>query len=224
MTKLLPWVMMPSDWIIRGELQQFHWASEIGANNIAALMTFALILHRADRESGIARLIYDDIELATSLSRSKISAGLEILGKRKLIVREPEGRSTYKLCEFNPSSSWAKFPALRLYRDGQIPFFYELNLRKRAELDAMKLWYLIAARRDKKDNLAKVTYDQITELTGIPRDRIKTALSLLAANGIVYIEHVPSRHSEYGIANAYRIPQIDSFSPHGDSRTGIDRT
>jgi hypothetical protein len=221
MTKLLPWVMMPSDWIMEGGLQQFRWASESGANNIAALMSFAPILHRADRVSGVARLTYDDLKLATSLSRSKISAGLEILEKRKLIEREPEGRSTYKLCDFNPSGGWAKFPALRLYRDGSISFFYELNLRKRAELDAMKLWYFITARRDNDDNLAKVTYDHVTELTGIARERVKTALSLLAANGMVHIEHIPSRYSEYGIANAYRIPQIDSSRHMGTVGRGM---
>ncbi|SFH55928.1 hypothetical protein SAMN05216299_12226 [Nitrosospira sp. Nsp14] len=221
MAKLLPWVMMPSDWIMEGGLQEFRWAAEIGANNVAALMTFAPTLHRADRVSGVARLTYNDFELTTSLSRTKISAGLEILWKRRLIEREPEGRSTYKLCEFSPSGGWAKFPALRLYRDGRIPFFYELNLRKRTELDAMKLWYFIAARRDNDDNLAKATYDQITELTGIARDRLKTALSLLAASGMVHIEHVPSRQSEYGIANAYRIPQIDSSRHKGTVGRGL---
>jgi DNA-binding transcriptional ArsR family regulator len=221
MAKLLPWVMMPSEWIADGGLKHFIWGPEIGANNVAALMALAPILHHADRESGITRLTYNDLERTTSLSRAKIAAGLEVLEKRSLIEREPEGRSTYKIAEFNSSNGWAKFPALRLYRDGRIPFFNELNLRKRAELDAMKLWYFIAARRDNDDNLAKATYDQITNSTGIPRDRLKTALSLLAANGMVHVEHVPSRHSEYGIANAYRLPQIESSRHMGTVGRGL---
>jgi hypothetical protein len=146
---------------------------------------------------------------------------LEVLEERSLIEREPEGRSTYKIAGFNPSYGWAKFPALRLYRDGRISFFNELNLRKRAELDAMKLWYFIAARRDHDDNLAKATYDQITDSTGIPRDRLKAALSLLAANGMVHVEHLPSRHSEHGIANAYRLPQIESSRHMGTVGRGL---
>jgi DNA-binding transcriptional ArsR family regulator len=221
MKKILPWVMMPSNWINEGGLKEFRWASEVGANNIAALMAFAPILHCTDRKSGISRLTYNDLELATSLSRTKISAGLDILTQRNLIEREPEGRSTFGICEFNPCEGWAKFPAQRLYRESQVPFFYEFNLRKRTELDALKLWYFIAARRDNNDNLAKVTYDQIKDFTGIARDRIKAGLSLLAVNGMVHIEHIPSRRSDYGIANAYRIPQIDGFRHMGTVGRGL---
>ncbi|MEE4011287.1 hypothetical protein V1T76_04450 [Roseibium sp. FZY0029] len=223
MAKLLPWVMMPSEWILEGGLKEFRWAAEVGANNIAALVTLAPILHHADRESGIARLTYDEFERITSLSRTKIASGLELLADRQLIEREPEGRSTYQICDFNPSFGWAKFPALRLYRSGQIPFFHDLNLRKRTELDAMKLWYFIAARRDNDVNLAKATYDQIEELTGIVRDRIKAGLSLLAANSLVHVEHIPSRHSEYGIANAYRLPQIDASRHMGNVGRGLTK-
>ena len=42
---------------------------------------------------------------------------------------------------------------------------------------------------------------------GGARDRIKTGISLLAANGMIHVEHVPSRQSEYGVANAYWLPQ-----------------
>jgi hypothetical protein len=61
MAKLLPWVMMPSQWIADGGLKHFVWGPEIGANNVAALMAFAPILHHADRESGITRLTYNDL-------------------------------------------------------------------------------------------------------------------------------------------------------------------
>lgn len=65
------------------------------------------------------------------------------------------------------------------------------------------------------------TYDQITDSTGIPRDRIKTALSQLAANGMVHVEHVPSRHSEHVIANAYRLPQIECSRHMGTVGRGL---
>ena len=221
MAKLLPWVMMPSEWIVSGGLKKFLWGGEGGPANVAALMTLAPILHRADRVSGIAHLTYDVLELTTSRSRSKIAAGLVVLEEHGLIEREPAGRSSYRLCEFNPSAGWAKFPAAGLYREGRISFFDEFHLRKRVELDALKLWYFFAARRDNDVNLAKVTYDQISELTGIARDRIKSGLSLLAANGMIHVEHIPSRHSDYGIANAYRLPQIQSSRHMGTVGRGI---
>ncbi|MFY9351155.1 MAG: hypothetical protein WBL20_04770 [Sphingobium sp.] len=221
MAKLLPWVMMPSQWVDQGKLTQLRWGKENGADYVAALMAFAPILHSMDRESGISHITYDRLQLATSLSRTKISDGLCALEKMGLIEREVAGRSTFQVCNFNPSFGWAKFPARQLYRDGRISFFEELHLRKRSELDALKLWYLFIARRDNEVNLAKVTYDQITEMTGIARDRIKTGASLLAANGMIHVEHLPSRHSEYGVANAYRIPQIDSAHHMGNVGRGL---
>lgn len=221
MSKLLPWVMMPSQWILAGGLKRFRFDEELGAANIAALMTLAPILHRANRFTGIARVTYNDFEVATSRSRSKIAAGLKVLELHGLIEREPEGRSSYQLCNFNPSSGWAKFPALKLYREGRITCFDEFHLRKRAELDALKLWYFFAARRDDEVNLAKATYDQISDLTGIARERIKSGLSMLAANGMIHVEHIPSRQSEYGIANAYRLPQIQGSRHMGTVGRGI---
>ena len=181
----------------------------------------APLLHNADRANGSGKLTYDQLELASSLSRHKISAGLSVLEARGIVEREPYGRSTYQLVGFNPSYGWAKFPALALYRDGSISFFHELKLRKRVELDALKLWYFLAARRDNEVNLAKVTYDQIVDCTGISRERIRSGISLLAANGLIHVEHIPSRHSEYGVANAYRLPQIESSRHMGTVGRGI---
>jgi len=221
MAKLLPWVIMPSEWIRNGGLKKFKWAGESPSDNTAALMTLAPILHRADRETGLAKLTYDDLQLATTLSRSKISAGLEMLEHRKLIERGHDGRSTFLLSDFNPSFGWAKLPARDLYRDKTVMFFEELKLRSRVELEALKLWYFFAARRDNDVNLAKVTYDHITDGTGIRRERIKGGLSLLAANAMVHVERIPSRHSEYGVANAYRLPQIDPSRHMGSVGRGM---
>lgn len=221
MTKLLPWVMMPSAWINEGGLREFRWGGNNGSNGAAALMVLAPILHRADRATGTAHLTYNALEAATTLSRTKIAAGLAVLENRGIVERAQLGRSNYNLCNFDPSSGWAKFPASGLYRSGQISFFDEFNLRKRAELDSLKLWYLFAARRDNAVNLAKVTYDQIEALTGIPRDRIKSGLSLLAANGLIHVEHIPSQNSDYGVASAYRLPQIDSSRHMGSTGRGL---
>ncbi len=221
MAKLLQWVKLPSEWILDHGLRQMRWDQTLGANNIAALMVLAPILHRADPQSGLARITYDELALATSLSRSKISEGLGVLDHMGLIEREPQGRSTIRIRNFDPKGGWAKFPAQRLYSDGQIVFFNELHLRKIVELDALKLWYFLAARRDNSDNLAKATYDQITEITGIARVRLKSAISLLAANMLVHVERIPTRTNDYGVAQAYRLPQIDSGRHMGTIGRGM---
>lgn len=117
-------------------------------------MVLASILHFANRSEGWARLTYDDFELTTSLSRTSISSGLSVLESGGIIGRGTHGRNTFLLRNFNPASGWAKFPALRLYQGGQIAFFRELHLRKRTELEGLKLWYFLAARRDNDVNLA----------------------------------------------------------------------
>lgn len=209
MTRLLPWVMMPTKWVLDGRLKSLSWGKDFGPSNLAALIVLAPLLHNMDRTSGTSQITYDRLQRATSLSRHKIAEGLEVLKQMEIIDASEKGRSNYQIADFDPSMNWAKFPASKLYRDGRISFFDELNLRKRVELDAMKLWYFFAVRRDNDVNLAKVTYDQISDGTGIPRERLKSGVSLLAANSLVHVEHIPSRHSEYGVANAYRLPQID---------------
>lgn len=221
MARLLPWVMMPSKWILNGGLRAFVWDRDVGSKNLAALMVLAPILHNMDRDSGISQLTYDQFEASTSLSRHKISDGISVLKARDIISDSGLGRSRYAVSNFDPQSGWAKFPAKSLYAGSSIRFFEELKLRKRTELDALKLWYLFAARRDNDVNLAKITYDQIVRETGIMRERIKSGLSLLAANAVIHVEHIPSRHSEYGVANAYRLPHLDSSRHMGTVGRGL---
>jgi hypothetical protein len=64
--------------------------------------------------------------------------------------------------------------------------------------------------RDRKSNLANISYDTIERYTGIARQRIKSATSLLAALSMVYVEQTLSTHSDFGISNAYRIDGVES--------------
>jgi hypothetical protein len=53
--------------------------------------------------------------------------------------------------------------------------------------------------------------------TGISRDKIRTALSLLVTHATVHVDHIPSGTSKYGVSNAYRIPHIRSHVHMGTS-------
>ncbi|RYG89855.1 MAG: hypothetical protein EON59_01010 [Alphaproteobacteria bacterium] len=202
--KLPQFTKMPLAWINDGRIKKFRWASE-GSDNLAALMTYLVILNHVDAESGIARVTYDRIVEAGSLSRQKVSAGLDILQRRKMITREPEGRSTIGVRDYNATEHWAKIPARGLYRGGEIMGLSEFRLRRRAELDAMKLYFLFAARRNRDTNMAQISYAKIEEATGITENYIRNALTVLGANGLVHVERLQSRQSEQGISNAYRL-------------------
>ena len=71
------WVKLPSTWIEEGGLSAFKWRVGQGASETAALMALMVIAHRANLEDGIARATYDNLMIATGISRTKISDGLE---------------------------------------------------------------------------------------------------------------------------------------------------
>ncbi len=223
MNMLPSWVKLPNFWIEAKGLRDFRWARGEGADNLAALMGLTVISHHIDADSGIARLTYDELCATTTLSRAKLSAGLGVLAEHGLIEREPEGRSTYRLACYNPAARWAKFPAKGLYRHGTVAAFTDFRLRLSAELEALKLYFLFASRRDRKTNMASITYDKIEGYSGVARNNIRRALSLLTANGLIHVEHVPSAISENGVANGYRLAHLDTRRHMGTSGRGADQ-
>ncbi|MDF3351944.1 hypothetical protein HKX17_17745 [Sulfitobacter sp. KE34] len=203
------WVKLPTGWIDTGGLKSFRWKRGEGSANVAGLMLLAVIAHHADDEHGVVQITYDSFQAATGLSRAKISDGLSALVDRGLVERLA-AQSAYRIVEFDPSRGWGKLPARGLYRHERIPAFHELRLRRVAELDALKLYYGVVARRDNDSNLARMNYETIEEYAGVPRNRIKSALSLLAVNNLVHVEHVPSWSNEYGVSNAYRLTHLET--------------
>lgn len=212
---MLPWVRLPSKWIENRGLRDFGWGRGEGAENTAALMVLAALSHHADN-TGTASFTYDQACMATGLSRSKVSAALKVLIKRTLIERGPT-RSIFRLSGYDAQLGWAKFPAARLYRDGAIVPFQRIHLRRRVELDALKLYYLFASRRDRKTGAALIAYPTIEDYSGVPRNNIRAALSWLAAEVMVHIDHVPSQLGEGHIVNAYRLVHLDSRQHMGTS-------
>jgi hypothetical protein len=88
--------------------------------------------------------------------------------------------------------------------------------------NALKLYFLFAARRGNDNNLANISYDRITDYTGIERGRIKSAISVLAAQDLDHVEHTKSFRSEFGIANAYRLAFIQPRVHMGTFGRGMD--
>jgi hypothetical protein len=211
---LKEWVRLPTDWIQERGLRGFRWAKGEGSDQAAALMALMPIAHHADEDTGAAKLTYQQLEICTGLSRTKIAAGLRVLTGRGLIERSGAQQNHFQLVGYTKAGGWGKLPTKRLYNKSQsIAFFDEIKLRKPAELHALKLYYLFVARRDNDTNLANISYDAIEDYTGIERNAIKPALSLLAANALVHIEHVPSKI--YGFANAYRLAHLETHRNMG---------
>ena len=204
------WVKLPTAWIEARGLRAFRWGRRgSGSAGIAGLMVLTVLGHRAEPDSGEVRATYNDIVTATGLSRTSVSAGLRVLESENVVARVPEKRSTYQLVGYDPDRGWGKLPARKLYRGDEILAFRDFHLRRIAELDALKAYFVFIARRDATRNLVLLSYDKITDYTGIPRIRIKSALSMLLAHGLVYVEQVASEETPYA-ANTYRIAHLDT--------------
>lgn len=214
MSTMQKWVKLPTAWIGDGRLKDLRWGQGIGGTNVAGLMALAALSHRMDAVTGIAMATYDELMVATSLSRPKISDGLSLI-KDMGIISALDRRSMFQVEEYDPAGGWAKMPAKPLYRNGAIDGFSDFQLRRIAELDALKLYYLFVARRDRATNSANLTYDTIEDLSGVARGRVRSALSLLVANNLVHVERAASTLSEHGISNRYRIMHIDPYKHEG---------
>ena len=206
-----PWMRLPSAWIDNGDLRKLTWShGGAGSDNTAALMALTVIAHAADSETGVAQVTYDRICELTGLSRAKLSNGLEVLRNIGVVKPGPqEARSTYALSGYDASTGWAKFPVKGMYSAGRIIAFDEFRLRRVVELDALKLFFLFVARRDRRTNFANIGYEKIEEYAAVKRVRIKSAISFLASLSLVYVEHIPSQVNSYGTSNAYRIVGIE---------------
>jgi hypothetical protein len=219
-----PWVRLPSGWIARGRLTSLQWQSGgEGSDNTAALMVLTAIAHVADEDTGIAHATYDQLCAATVLSRAKLSNGLQVLDRLEILNPCPDGlRSTYQLNGYDRERGWAKFPAKGMYTGSSITAFMDFRLRRVAELDALKLFYLFIAHRDRNTNLANIGYDKIEEYTGVKRARIKTAISFLASLPLVHVEYLPSKTNPLGVSSAYRIVGVEPYKHMGTTGRTMD--
>lgn len=215
MKKKLPlFVKLPSAWINAGGLRDFTWKPD-GSDNLAALMVLVVIAQHMDPDDGVARLTFTQLSDMASIGREKVARALDILAKRGLVERWTDGRSTYQVVGYDASAGWAKLPVKGLYQNGVVAAFQDFRLRRRGELDALKLYLLFAARRSNDTNLAKIGYDKIEEYTGVTRPHIRSALSVLGAHSLVQIERFNSEVSDNGVANAYRLSHLDSYRHMG---------
>lgn len=204
------WRRLPHQWIENGGLREFTWRDGAGADNAAALMLLAALIHHADVETGYARLTYDRWQHLTGLSRAKVSRGLSILAGRGIIHRPNPRRSEVQLVNFD-APTWAKFPARPLYgSSGEIKFFHKLTLRGRVQLDLLKIWFLFCSRRNKSTYEVNLTYDKIESYSGIDRPRIADAISLGVHYQLIVVER--SFDAAIGrVSNSYRVRYVDPY-------------
>jgi hypothetical protein len=196
-------VKMPSHWITdqtTPKLSQLKWGGQNNAGKVAALMLYIAIAHNVNpepnreySETGFAKLSYSDFEKIVGLSRAKIADGLKILEELGIVaINKGEKTSVYQLVGYNPKQGWAKLPYRHLYHEGCIKVFNEFHLRKKTELNALKMYLLVAAFRNNDLNHTIISYEKINHYTGIPENDIRSAISSLVNLNLIQVDRAPS--------------------------------
>ena len=215
------WVKLPTTWILNKEnplLRRYSWRGDIKSDYIAALMLYITIATHASRENtddcplGCAKLSYSKFCLITSLSRSKVSNGLNILIRDNLIEKYSYNKTNiYKIVNYENRGGWGKLPARILYDDYEeyIIAFSDFKLRQKVELDSLKLYLLLIALRDNYLNHATPSYDTINRYTGIIRTNIRSAISQLVNHDLIHVQKYGDPSNLEKRRNYYRIIGID---------------
>ncbi len=174
---------------------------------IAALKLYVALCLKANFKSGTylpdtgcsQKSISQLCELV-GLSRPMVIKGLRKLQEWK-IVAVKEGRpSIYHITDYETAKYWVKLPRTHLYagsKEKRIERLRAMSNRSRTTLHALQMYLYLAAIRDGKSGLAKVTYERISEVLGITRNDISKAISTLIGFDLISVRLAESGES-YG--------------------------
>ena len=217
------WVKLPVWWIvsstkvdpllnepIRG-LRLF--SQQVKGNSIAALKVYISLLLQTDNNSssetyGKVGMSIADIEGSTGLSREKIVAGVRLLEFHSLIsVDRGAGRKNiFSICGYD-RVPWVKIPKTE-FADGfggGSPL-RQISTRGKVSLNALKLYLFLTASVDKSTLTACRTYQNIENNTGIRRNDIRPAISLLINLDLVKVSNEKIEGDyDYNSPNIYHI-------------------
>jgi hypothetical protein len=202
-------------------LNNFRWNGKEKSNYIAALMIYICIAQQIQKEKGETSISYSELSKLTSLSRSKVSSGVSIL-KEKEIIYVSYGKKTnsYSLVWRENEKGWAKLPVRKMYNKdcSAIEPFKYFFLRKKVELDALKLYLILIAFRRNEENSTVIKYETINYYTGIAINDIKSASSFLVSLKMINVDKSSTDdYEEKKWRNVYRINGIDRYKHAGNS-------
>lgn len=212
--EVLNWRKMPSGWMVKGDftLSGLKWSRNYGSANAAALMVYYVLClyasHRDDPisglESGEAKITYKELAEATGISRAKVWEGLDVLktfGLIEVSSSHNERNNIYKIINYN-ETPWCKVPLRKFVKNKSLSgVFSDFSLRKKTSLHAMKIFFLLLKFRDDVQNYTAVTYDKIALYTGITKNDIRPALSLLQHARLILLDRVNDDRGGYVTSN-----------------------
>jgi len=200
-------------------LSHLRWRQHKGGATAALMVLFALaIKSNLDQKTLGLRTgtqvvaTYEDLMVLTNLSRGPIAKGLELLRELGAITTVKSGNGCiYTLQGIDKPGHYCELPQGHLL-DGQVVMRrlrgLHTAIKNRSSLDAMKLYMLLLALRDRDWNVTRVSYSVIREYTGMRKEDISVAVQLLQGAQLIRLardEEVPlkgrqHRHNRYIIS------------------------
>ena len=183
----MTWAKLPTQWIRYDDKLRNFSVRDIGAS-ISALKIYLAIVLKANFKSndtfdkgGCAAISFTEFEDLTGMSRAMVAEGLRKLKEQELITVIKKGRpNIYHLADFDSTKGWSKLPKRYFYgskKMGIIQKITEFSMRHRAHLNALRIYLLLLSFNNK--GKARLSYDKITEYTGMSREFIHPGLSVL---------------------------------------------
>jgi hypothetical protein len=219
---------MPSFWLRDQSsllLPAMRWTGPQKADQIAALMLYMVLVHHANDkpnaispEIGTCSMTYTQLSDVTGLSRAKVAGGLKVLLSLGVILAVGAGRNNvFKITNFENRGGWGKLPAKGVYSKDlrKVEAFHAFHLRTKNELNALKVYLMIVALREDATNFAKVGYAKLSSYTGIHRNELKSAISLLINLNLVQVDSGASDVNQYATVNMYRPCHLEAYKHRG---------
>ena len=200
----MAWAKMPSRWLAHTDdrpcpLAALDWGSHRTHATAALMLMLGLsvrlnLSHRqktfdetATRGHEVA-VTYDELQHMVGFARKTVSKALMLLEAMDAVEIRREGRrNIYAMPDVLIAGAYCQVPQSHLMgrsRD-QLLSLRDFPTERRISLNAMKLYLLLLARRDWKRDTAAISYDGIMRYTGMRREDIPAANSMLVAHDLV---------------------------------------
>lgn len=164
---------------------------------IAALKLYVALCLKANFKAGsylpdtgcVQRSIAQLCELV-GLSRPMAIKGLRKLQEWKIVEVKGGRPSIYHIKDYETAKYWTKLPRTHLYagtKENRIELLRAMSNRSKTTLHALQMYLYIAAIRNKKTHLAKVTYDRLTAVLGVTRNEVSKAISMLISCDLISV-------------------------------------
>ncbi|MBC3876646.1 hypothetical protein H8K38_02370 [Undibacterium sp. FT79W] len=200
----------------KGSMAQLQWRYCKGGGTAALLILFALaiISNRRQKQDGLREnetvlATYEDIQDLLPISRALLAKGLRHLLDLGAITVTRTGRnSLYTLTGIEVNGKWCMLPQQHLFNKHsylqRLKFFVD-QIKRPSSLHAVKLYMLLLAFRTNGDNIARISYDNIGEYSGMRREDISTAIQALVAAQLVRLDKDEEKARGERMHNRYYI-------------------